>query len=338
LFGFVVPLDFVARDLVTKAAAGVDLGVDADVRLVADAPASAASVIASAALGDVLPGFSVAVSDRHGRSLSQLTARERWTYGGLVGGVLIVLLAGVVFTTRAWTREAELSRLRTDFVSNVSHELKTPLALIRMFGETLESGAVLDAEKRHEFYGIIRRESERLTHLINNVLDASKIEAGTRHFALEPGDIVALVRDAIDAYASLFKRLDVAVTAALPDEAIAVRMDRDAVAQALVNLFQNAIRYASDGRQVAVTVRQTGDEVTVAVADRGPGIPAGELGKIFQKFYRSEATSGSTPGSGLGLSIVKHVMGAHGGRVDVDSVVGHGSIFTLVFPADRGAA
>jgi signal transduction histidine kinase len=243
-----------------------------------------------------------------------------------------------VFTTRAWAREAELSELRTDFVSSVSHELRTPLALIRMYGETLESGLVTDADKRQEFSGIIRRESERLTHLINNVLDTAKIDAGTKSITLARTDLVALVREAVDAYAPLFTRLNFAVQAQLPDSPVLVQLDRDAVAQALVNLFQNAIRYSTDTRTVTVALETHDREVVVTVQDRGVGIPAAELPRIFDRFYRSRsAASAPSSSSGLGLSIVKHVMQAHGGRVEVLSAVGHGSTFTLVFPAEATA-
>ena len=280
-----------------------------------------------------LSGARLRIVDAAGRSLEQLSLRERWTYGGLLGIVVVVLLSGVVITIRAWTREAELSKLRTDFVSNVSHELKTPLALIRMFGETLESGIVADPSKQHEFYGIIRRESERLTHLINNVLDTARIEAGTKEFNLHPGNIVPIVREAVDAYSALFTRLDFEVRATLPETSVTVQFDRDAIAQALVNLFQNAIRYSDQSRRVDVAVSADSREAVVSVKDCGIGIPASELPKIFDKFYRSRSARGdASSGSGLGLSIVRHVMQAHGGRVDVHSVVGLGTEFAHVFP------
>jgi signal transduction histidine kinase len=262
-----------------------------------------------------------------------LGARERWGYGALVTAMMGVLVLGVLFTARAWAREQELARLRTHFVSNVSHELKTPLALIRMFGETLESGLVTDAGKQREFHGIIRRESERLTHLINNVLDTARIEAGARRFELLSTDLVPLARETVDAYAPFFTRLGFDVRIDLPAGPVTIAMDRDAVAQALVNLLQNAIKYSKESRHVSVAVTTTGDQACLAVTDRGIGIPAAEIPRIFDQYYRIPAEgAGDPPGSGLGLAIARHVMAAHGGRIEVTSAPGEGSTFTLVFP------
>jgi signal transduction histidine kinase len=234
------------------------------------------------------------------------------------------------------TREHRVESLRRDFVANVSHELKTPLALIRMFGETLESGIVTDEAKRQEFYAIIRRESDRLTHLINNVLDVARIDAGTKQYAIAEADIVALTREAIDAYQPLLDRLGFAVDTVLPDSPVLVALDRDAIAQALVNLFQNAIKYSGDVKTLEVSVVVESGTVRLSVADQGIGIVPAEMPRIFEKHYRirsgaSSALSGSG-GSGLGLAIVKHAIEAHGGQVEVVSAPERGSTFTLVLP------
>jgi signal transduction histidine kinase/tetratricopeptide (TPR) repeat protein len=292
--------------------------------------------LALAELDAVLPGWTVALFHEDGRSIDQLVRRERWIYGTLIAGMVGVLIVGVGLTIRASAREAELSRLKTEFAANVSHELKTPLALIRMFGETLESGIVTDEAKRQEFYTIIRRESDRLTHLINNVLDVARIDAGTKQYAATEGDVVAVVREAIDAYQPLFDRLGFTVENQLPPAPVFLSMDRDAIAQALINLFQNAIKYSGDVKKIAVSVVAQGDIVRVSVADRGVGIDRADVPRIFEKHYRVRAArSGAPPvsgGSGLGLSIVKHAVEAHGGRVEVETTPGQGSTFTLVLP------
>jgi signal transduction histidine kinase len=338
VIGLAVRPDHISGSLLTRALSGVELGGDVNVALIDRSgrnPArstEAVSPLGSADLSAVFPGWRVGVFDARGRTLDELGARERWLYRALVAGMMGVLLVGVLFAARAWVREAELSKLRTDFVSSVSHELKTPLALIRMFGETLESGLVPDEGRQREFHGIIRRESERLTHLINNVLDTAKIDAGTKRFALQPDDLVAVVGETLDAYGPFFRRLGFTVTADLPATPVAVEMDRDAIAQVLVNLFQNAIKYSADVRSVAVSLTTGEDCVRLAVGDRGIGIPAAEIPRIFEKYYRIErADAEGAPGSGLGLAIIKHAMAAHGGRVDVASTPGQGSTFTLVF-------
>jgi signal transduction histidine kinase len=339
LLGFTVRTDHIGSVLLAEALKDVTLTGNVLVDLAPPDSTSGVTPLVTASLDGVLTGWNVAIVDTQGRSLEQLSARERWAYGTVVGGVLLVLVIGVAFTTRAWAREAELSRVRADFVSSVSHELKTPLALIRMFGETLESGLVDDEAKRQEFYGIIRRESERLTHLINNVLDTARIEAGTKQFTFQSGDIVALVREALDAYGPLFARLNFTVNATLPSSPLPVNLDRDAVARALVNLFQNAIRYSDQSKRVDVSIEQREREVVVLVADQGIGISSSEQSRIFDKFYRSDTKNGeAVSGSGLGLSIVRHIMLAHGGRVEVTSALGEGSEFALVFPSVRSAA
>lgn len=347
VLGYEIRPEYVAGAMLAGVLKTVDLGQAMRIEVLQDqsrqasqaAPERGPAPLALADLEAVLPGWSVGLFHRDGRSLDQLVRRERWIYGTLIAGMVVVLIGGVTVTMRASAREAELSRLKTEFVSNVSHELKTPLALIRMFGETLESGIVTDEAKRQEFYGIIRRESDRLTHLINNVLDVAKIDAGTKQYSLVEVDVVALVREAIEAYRPLFDRLGFSVETTLPESPVFVSMDRDAIAQALVNLFQNAIKYSGDVKTVAVSVVVSGDMVRLSVADQGVGIAREEVSRIFEKNYRvrAEGPAGS-PGSGLGLAIVKHAMEAHGGRVEVESALERGSVFTLVVPVRDASA
>jgi signal transduction histidine kinase len=338
VLGYEIRPEYVAGPLLASVLKGVDLGPELRVEV---APASGPAPLAQADLGAVLPGWRVGLFHRDNKSIDQLVARERWIYGTLIVGLVVVLIVGVTFTMRASAREAELSRLKTEFVSNVSHELKTPLALIRMFGETLESGIVTDEAKRQEFYAIIRRESDRLTHLINNVLDVARIDAGTKQYAFLEGDAVALVREVIEAYQPLFDRLGFAVETVLPASPIIVSMDRDALARALVNLFQNVVKYSGDVKKVAVSVGVRDGMARLSVADQGVGIAREEVQRIFEAHYRvmrlDDGAVGSA-GSGLGLAIVKHAMEAHGGCVEVESTPDRGSVFTLVVPVrDAGA-
>ncbi|MDP9323944.1 MAG: HAMP domain-containing histidine kinase [Acidobacteriota bacterium] len=331
---------YMARSMLVDVLKTVDLGSDLTIALVDErqrlhstSTTTSLRSLGQADLGEFLPGWQVGLFDRQGRSIEQLVARERWTYGALIAGIVFVLVSGVCFTLRASVREAELVHLKTEFVSNVSHELKTPLALIRMFGETLESGIVGDEAKRIEFSAVIRRESERLTHLINNVLDVARIEAGTKQYTFERIDIVQVVRDAVETYRPFFDRLGFAVSASLPDSALYVDADRDAIAQALVNLFQNSIKYSEAEKHVTVSVTAAAGEVRIAVADRGVGIASEDRGRIFERYYRVRVRAGTTAqGSGLGLAIVKHAIEAHGGHVGVESLPGEGSVFTLALP------
>ena len=347
VLGYEVRPEYVVGPMLADVLRTVDLGHDLLVAVLDEQnrpqsqPPTASRPVAlvQADLQALLPGWKVGLFHRQGRSIEQLVARERWNYGTLIVGMIVVLIAGVVFTMRASAREAELSRLKTEFVSSVSHELKTPLALIRMFGETLESGIVTDEPKRQEFYAIIRRESERLTHLINNVLDVGRIDVGTTPYAFTRCDVVQLTREALDAYRPFFDRLGFQLNAILPECPLYLRLDRDAIAQALVNLFHNAIKYSGAVKVVAVSVGVRDGTVRLSVADRGIGIPREEIPRIFDKYYRvrTKGTAGS-PGSGLGLSIVKHAMDVHRGRVEVESTVEQGSVFTLVLPIGDAAS
>ena len=346
VFGYEVRTEHLSGALLAHVLHTVDLGNDLHVSIVErDGPEDAqtrrnrSAALASVDLLPGLPYWKVTLADNRDRSLAQLVAYERWTYGALVAGMLGVMAVGVALTLRASARATELARAKTDFVSNVSHELKTPLALIRMFGETLESGIVSDPAKRQEFYGVIRRESERLTHLIDNVLDASRIDRGTKHYEMREHDLVETVLAALDAYRPLFERAGFAVHTALPQVPIAVAIDREAVVQSLVNLFQNVIKYSRDERSVSVAIRTGDGTASISVTDRGIGIPADQIDRVFEPYYRvPRSDGGAVAGSGLGLAIVKHAVDAHGGRVEVMSVLGEGTSFTIVLPSAGGRA
>jgi signal transduction histidine kinase len=242
-------------------------------------------------------------------------------------------------TWRLVRRETEIAQLKADFVANVSHDLKTPLSIIRMFGETLEQGRVPAEGRRQEYYRVIVRESERLTRLIDNVLDFSRIEGGRRTYDIAPTPVEPLVRETLDAFAWPLEqhgfKLEISVAPDLPD----VPMDADAVGQALANLVDNAIKYSAEERSIAVDARRSGDRLALSVSDHGVGIPAAEQARIFEKFYRvGRSDTQGRRGSGVGLALVRHVAEAHGGAVTVASAPGEGSRFTLWLPlAERTA-
>jgi signal transduction histidine kinase len=265
---------------------------------------------------------------------------RRWEMGtlALIGFIDLMLGAGLFLIYSNVQREIHLSRLKSDFVANVSHELKTPLALIRLFAETLELGRVQSEEKAKQYYRLINKESQRLTQLINNILDFSRIEAGRKEYRFAPTDVAQIVSDVVDAYRFQIEQngfeLDVDVAEDLPE----VEADKEALGQALLNLVNNAIKYSRDGKYLRLEVSRRGDEVRIAVSDRGIGIAKGEQKKIFDKFYRAEdSLVHETKGSGLGLPLVRHIMEAHGGSVEVESSPGKGSTFTLVLPIRQQA-
>ena len=230
-------------------------------------------------------------------------------------------------------RETEMARLKADFVANVSHDLKTPLSVIRMYGETLEMGRVPDDASRQEYYRVITRESERLTRLIDNVLDFSRIEGGRRRYDMAPTAVEPLVRETLDAFAYPLGQHGFKVEVEIAPDLPEVAMDADAVGQALANLVDNAIKYSGDTKWLRVEAQAADGGVAIAVSDRGIGVPREEAQKIFEKFYRvGRSDTQARRGSGVGLALVKHVTEAHGGRINVESRPGEGSRFTLWLP------
>jgi two-component system phosphate regulon sensor histidine kinase PhoR len=244
----------------------------------------------------------------------------------------VVLLAGAWFVYRSIRREMELVKAKSDFVSNVSHELRTPLALIRMFGETLEMGRVKSDEKKQEYYSTIVKESERLTRLINNILDFSKMEAGKKQYKFQDADINAIVSSVMHTYSFHLQNEGFTPIVELANNLPLISIDAEAVTEAVINLIDNAIKYSGDEKYLRVRTRQTDSAIAVEVEDHGVGIAEEHRKKIFDTFYRvGTALVHNTKGSGLGLSLVKHIMDAHGGRVEVESAVGKGSVFRLLF-------
>ena len=247
--------------------------------------------------------------------------------------VLIILGAGIMMTFRATSREVRLAQMKSSFVSNVSHELKTPLSLISLFAEILEIGRVKDENKKREYYRIIGEESRRLNKLIDNVLDFSKIEAGRKAYNFAEADIGETVENVISGYQYQITnsgfRLETKVEKNLP----AISIDRDAISQAVLNLLDNAVKYSAETKEILIAVKRLDSNLTIEIADRGIGIPAAEQRKIFEKFYRvGDGLIHDVKGSGLGLSLVKHIVEAHNGKISVESEVGKGSRFTIALP------
>jgi signal transduction histidine kinase len=253
--------------------------------------------------------------------------------------VLSLLILGIILTLRATAREMKLAQAKSTFVSNVSHELKTPLALIRLFAETLELGRVKSGEKAQEYYRIINNESRRLTQLINNILDFSKIEAGRKEYEFVESDVSEVVEEVIRSYEYQIVNSGFELNAYIEHDLPPVSIDRDAISQAVLNLINNAVKYSDESKEIAVRVRSQDRFIAIEVADKGIGIARSEQEKIFEKFYRvSTGLVHNTKGSGLGLALVKHIVDAHDGKIVVDSAPGKGSRFTLLIPAGGAVA
>lgn len=256
----------------------------------------------------------------------------------ILGFLSLMIIGGLVLTRHIVNKELALARLKSDFVSNVSHELRTPLALIRLYAETLELGRITTEEKKERYYCIIRKESERLTALINNILDFSRIEAGRKEYEFRNTDIAELVRNTLESYRYQIEQQGFAFEENIDPDLPAVPVDREAIARALVNLVNNALKYSSDEKFLGVKLYRDQSVVKLEVADHGIGITRRDQSKIFEKFYRAgDPLVHNTKGSGLGLSLVRHITQAHGGEIAVESTPGKGSRFILSLPLASAA-
>ncbi len=244
----------------------------------------------------------------------------------------LVVVAGMVVILTAAARERRLANLKSEFVANVSHELKTPLSLIRMFAELLQGGMVGDREKRKQYVDIIVTETERLSALIENVLNFSKMERGLGAYEFTEADLNDVVRRTVVMLRHRASRPAVELHASIPDSPFFVRMDERAIDIAVNNLVDNALKYAAAGKRVDVSVTRSGSYAEITVKDYGPGIAAEDSMRIFERFARGEPQAGiNRPrGSGIGLSLVKSIAEAHGGRAWVEvAPVGCEFHFTL---------
>ncbi|MHC4235741.1 MAG: sensor histidine kinase [Planctomycetota bacterium] len=247
---------------------------------------------------------------------------------------LLVVVWGLVHVVQ---REMALSQLKSSFVADVSHELKTPLALIRLFGETLAEGRVESPEKQHEYYEIIKRESTRLTHLINNILDFSRIEAGRKQYKMAEMDVGEVVRSTYESYRYDLEHHGFEHHLTVASDLPQIHGDPDAISQVLLNLMGNAVKYYDDERHLAVEVaretRRGRHGVLISVRDRGIGLPPEARRYLFDGFYRAtDERVRKRRGTGLGLSVVKHIVDAHGGSIDVESRLVKGSTFRIFLP------
>jgi len=245
-------------------------------------------------------------------------------------------IGGAVAVLHDVTKEKEIARMKSDFVSNVSHELKAPLASIRAYTEMLLDGEIKDPAQVRECFQTISSETDRMSRLIQNILNLSRLESGLVPVNKTDLAVTEILRAVNDVIAPQAAKKGLVLETDLAPVFFRVNGDRDMLYQAILNVLSNAVKYTPDGGKIRVSTYLAGGCIVVEVADTGLGVPQEELQKIFEKFYRSRHSGKAAPGTGLGLALVKHVIEViHGGKVTVESEVGKGSVFRLSLPVVR---
>ena len=249
---------------------------------------------------------------------------------------IAVFLLGLYFMVSNIYGKIKIRRMKDDFVSSVSHELKTPISAVKMLTETLKRGKIKQDSRREEYYDMIIRESDRLTRFINKILDFSKLEKGGKVFYFEKANIVELAKTTVEIYIDEAQDEGMRLEFESKSREVFAEVDKDAIFQVIFNLIDNASKYSKDNKDIRVTVRSENGNALIAIADKGLGIAKSQIEKIFDKFYRAERDIvKGIKGSGLGLAFVKSVVDAHRGKIAVQSELGKGTTFIISLPMER---
>jgi signal transduction histidine kinase len=287
-------------------------------------------------LGPNFRGIKIAFETNKGTALSEPWSFQRsfYLFGLLL--VLSVTLFGAYLLWRDVRREVRMAEMRSQFVSGVSHELKTPLTAIRMFAETLRLGRSKNQKMSEEYLDTIVNESERLTRLLNNVLDFSKIEQGKRIYRPEPTYLSDIIQATARAMEYPLSQQGFTLHVYAEEDLPPVKVDRDAIEQAVLNLLYNAMKYSGESRDIDLQLQRKDGHAVIQVIDRGIGIDPKEQKRIFEKFYRIPSEENKrTTGTGLGLAIASHIVEAHRGHIEVISAPGKGSTFSIYLPLEK---
>ncbi len=308
---------------------------DGDVRVVLVAPEqrTPSTALGVDVLSTRLAGWRAAAVPRDPEALASRQAEERLRGSGIVLLSILLLGVGAFASARLVQRELDLARDKADFAAHVSHELRSPITQIRLKAEALQLGLATSQEATARYYDAIVRESERLSRLVDNMLDFAAIERGVKKYTLRPGDLGGTIHRTVESARVAMETRRMTIELQLPDDLPPVWHDVDSVSQVMTNLLSNAAKYGQEAGWIGVTVEASPDEVRVAVSDRGIGIAPAEQDHVFQQYWRSaDPQARRRKGTGIGLTIVKYVMEAHGGRVALQSAPGQGTTFTLHFP------
>ena len=281
----------------------------------------------------LFPDYDLGIQMR-GNTIEDLVRKRTRTNIIMLVIMDVILLFGAWFVYKSIQQQIRLTRLKSEFISNVSHEIRTPLALINMYSETLEMGRIPTEEKKKEYYRVINTEANRLSNMVNNILNFSKIESGKREYHFKETDLKEEVEIILQNYGQHLDNKGFTISFKAYEDFPILLIDKEAVSEAIINLIDNAVKYSGDIKKIELVCEKNTEYAILHVIDSGIGIATKDQTLIFDKFFR--VTTGNlaykTKGSGIGLSIVKHIMDAHDGKIIVKSDPGKGSSFSLCFP------
>jgi signal transduction histidine kinase len=296
-------------------------------------PSSEETVTVTRGLDEIGLPWRLEVRPRQLAALYRELNRRQDLYLAMSLLVLALLIFGSYLTARTVKRELEIARLKSEFVSTVSHEFRSPLTGIRQLGEMLLRGRWKNEQRRQEYYQMIVRESDRLTRLVENLLDFSRMEEGHQQYDLEPVEPTQWLQKLVEAFQSEVADENMSIVASIPGELPVLSADREALTCAVHNLLDNAVKYSGDSKTVWLDAEAENGRLSIQVRDRGLGIPEEDQKHIFEKFFRGGGEiSRQVKGAGLGLSLVKQIVTTHGGSVQFNSLAGQGSRFSIHLP------
>ncbi|TFH26033.1 MAG: HAMP domain-containing histidine kinase [Bacteroidia bacterium] len=284
-------------------------------------------------LAGTMEGCKLGIVGTQGMSIKNFTSRGVALYYALILTILLVIALGVTFMFHDISREQELSRMKAEFISNVTHEIKTPIATICSLAENVNEGWITSAEKQQDYFRLIASEGEKLGHLVENTLDFSRIESGIKRINVEMSSIQEVIEKTIERFRIMNEGQKMELTADVDDNIPPVPIDKTAMEQALLNLLDNALKYSPGEKVIRLYAKVEKDHLSIAISDKGMGIDKKDRSRIFDKFYRSESGSvWNITGSGIGLTLVKEIVESHRGIILVESEQNIGSIFTIRIP------
>ncbi|TFH47635.1 MAG: HAMP domain-containing histidine kinase, partial [Bacteroidia bacterium] len=287
-------------------------------------------------LAGTIQGCKLAIVRTPGMSVKEFTSKGVLLYYALIFTIILMIALGVIFIFHDISREQELTRMKSEFISNVTHEIKTPIASIRSLAENVNEGFITSAEKQKEYFRLIARESEKLGQLVENTLDFSRIESGSKRYNMEECSLNEVIEKTVKRFRMLTEGQEIDISVNLDKNLLPVLIDKAAMEQVLLNLLDNALKYSPGKKVIRLAAVTEGEYLKIAVSDQGIGIAMKDRSRIFDKFYRSDSgPAKNVTGSGIGLTLVKEIVESHGGSITVESNRNNGSTFTIRIPANQ---